>query len=206
MDAIGNSTAMTTIANQSLSNLSKNQVVEELEANSVSSILSKNDAISSSVNSGSVPANRVSIGTRLANTSSAIATGTVNVTKEAGRVITQEVLPTPEPLSVRLMRNKFLSAILVGGFVNGVTTLLKVNDGKYTVEQAKHEVVKNTAMGAVSGLSFASGMGLTASVLGKAVGGVPLSLAALTVGTVASYFSTELLKNQVNYFKDNPVA
>ncbi|MFN8671246.1 MAG: hypothetical protein U0457_04075 [Candidatus Sericytochromatia bacterium] len=206
MDAIGNSTAMTTIANQSLSNLSKNQVVEELEANSVSSILSKNDAVSSSVNSGSVPANRVSIGTRLANTSSAIATGTVNVTREAGRVITQEVLPTPEPLSVRLMRNKFLSAILVGGFVNGVTTLLKVNDGKYTVDQAKHEVVKNTAMGAVSGLSFASGMGLTASVLGKAVGGVPLSLAALTVGTVASYFSTELLKNQVNYFKDNPVA
>lgn len=207
MSGITNTTALTSIATQSLTGFSEPQPVSNLvEGAEVSSILSKNDAMSSSVNTGTVPASKINLVGKIANTTSTIAKNTVsttvNATRQMGTVITNEVMPKPEPLSATIVRNKFLSAVLVGGFVNGVTAVAKVAQGQYTQEEAKKAVVKDTTLGAVSGLSFASGMGLTATAFGRVMGGVPLSLAALTVGTLASLFTTQFVKSNVDFFTD----
>ena len=208
MSGISNTTALTSIANSSLSNFSNAQPIEEaIQASSVSSALNKNDSIKSSVSTGTVPATRLTLSNKISNTTSSIANNTVTLTRNTNKFLETNVMPKAEPLSVTLVRNKFLSAVLVGGFVNGITTLMKVSEGKYTPQQAQKEVVKNTAIGAFSGLTFATGMGATASLIGRFAGGVPLSLAALTVGSIASYFSTEFVKNNVAFFSEkNPVA
>lgn len=166
--------------------------------------LNKADCINSTVSTGGIPAVKPNlmnrIGTSTANAARGAVNSTVTATREVGNVIAKEVLPTPEPLSVKLMRNKFLGAVLVGGFVNGITTAVKVAKGEVAQDQAVHAVVRDTSMGAITGLSFASGMGLTASTLGRVIGGVPLSIAALTIGTLASIGVSELVKDNISFF------
>ena len=88
----------------------------------------------------------------------------------------------------------------MGVFVNGIHSLVKVAKGEIAQEEAGKQVVKSTGMGAVAGLSFASGMGFTASTIGKVVGGVPLSILGLTFGTLASIAAVDLVENNVDFF------
>ena len=166
--------------------------------------LMRNDAIKSTIPTGEVPAIKQGlVGKMTSGAASAVNTTintTINATKEVGNVIANEVLPKPEPLSTKLIRNKFLSAVLVGGFVNGIHSLVKVAKGEIAQEEAGKQVVKSTGMGAVAGLSFASGMGFTASTIGKFVGGVPLSILGLTFGTLASIAAVDLVQDNVDFF------
>lgn len=163
------------------------------------------DSISSTnVNTGSVPAIKQGLVSNLANGTRNVvkagASGTINATREFGNVIANEVLPKPEPLSTKLIRNKFLTGIFVGGFVNGVNAAVKVAKGEYSQDQAMSKVMRDTTLGSASGLAFATGMGATASTLGRFVGGVPLSILGLTFGTLASIATNELLKDKVDEF------
>ncbi|MFN4149960.1 MAG: hypothetical protein ACK4IX_03370 [Candidatus Sericytochromatia bacterium] len=159
---------------------------------------------SSNVSTGTVPAIKQNLVSKLAtgtgNVVKAGASGTINATREFGNVIANEVLPKPEPLSTKLIRNKFLTGIFVGGFVNGVNAVVKVAQGEYSQDQAMSKVMRDTTLGSASGLAFATGMGATASTLGRFVGGVPLSILGLTFGTLASIAANELLKDKVDEF------
>ncbi len=189
-------------------------ISREIASTSISG-LSKSDSMSSKFNSGEIPAVRSGLINKLSNAPGNIARGTLDVAGNIGRgtmnaagdlgnVIANDVLPKPEPLSTTLLRNKFLGAILVGGFINGLQGLVKVATGEYTRDEAAHQVAKDTSMGAISGLSFASGMGLTASVLGgvMGIGGVPLSIAALTIGTLSSMGAAKLATTYIPFFAD----
>lgn len=169
-----------------------------------SNLINKDLITSTNINSGSVPAIKQNLVSKLAtgtgNMVKAGASGTLNATREFGNVIANEVLPKPEPLSTKLLRNKFLTGIFVGGFVNGVGAVVKVAQGEYSQDQAVNKVMRDTTLGSVSGLAFATGMGATASTLGRVVGGVPLSILGLTVGTLASIAANELLKDKVDQF------
>ncbi|MBC7475486.1 MAG: hypothetical protein H7263_14445 [Candidatus Sericytochromatia bacterium] len=178
-------------------------ISREIASSSISG-LSKSDSMSSKFNSGEIPAVRSGLINKLANAPGNIARGTMSAAGDFGNVIANDVLPKPEPLSTTLLRNKFLGAILVGGFINGLQGLVKVATGEYTRDEAVHQVAKDTSMGAISGLSFASGMGITASVLGgiMGIGGVPLSIAALTIGTLSSMGAAKLATTYIPFFAD----
>lgn len=167
--------------------------------------LTKADFMKSSVNAGSIPAvkpNLVNrIGSSTANVARGAVNGTVSATREVGNTIVQE-LPKPQPLSGKLMGTKLISALVVGGLVNGIRTSVKVARGEYTQAQAVHAVARDTTLGAISGLTLVGSMGLTASTLGRVIGGVPLSLAALTIGTVASLLVTEVATKNIAFFSD----
>jgi hypothetical protein len=181
--------------------------------NSVSSLI-KADALSASnISSGEMPAVRAGLISKLSGTTTGLIKGagkvastavnsSISATKELGNVIFDEVLPKPEPLSTTMIRNKFLSGIIVGGFLNGMRGLAKVVEGEANQDQAVQTVVKETTIGAIGGLSFAGGMGATASIFGKMLSKVPLSIAGLTVGTIAAVGVTELLKATVPAFGD----
>jgi hypothetical protein len=174
---------------------------------SSSTPLTKSDSISSSINSGTIPAVKPNLVNRIGNTTANVAKGAVNgtisATREVGNVV-KDTLPKPEPLSAKLIGNRFVAALVVGGLVNGIRTTVKVARGEYNQEQAVHAVMKDTALGAISGVSLVGGMGLTASTLGRIMGGVPLSLVALTVGTVASMMVTDLVTQNIDFFSDKP--
>lgn len=172
---------------------------------SVSTPLTKADFMKSTVNAGGIPAVKPNLANRIGSSTVNIAKGAVNgtvaATREVGNTIVKE-LPKPQPLSGRLMGSKLISALVVGGLVNGIKTSVKVARGEYTQEQAVHAVIKDTSLGAISGLTLVGSMGLTASTLGRVVGGVPLSLAALTIGTVASLVVTDLAAKNIPFFSD----
>ncbi|MFN8579167.1 MAG: hypothetical protein U0354_20245 [Candidatus Sericytochromatia bacterium] len=161
----------------------------------ISTPLKKPDSMSSTVNTGTIPAR--------SNLVNRIGSSTINATREVGRTVT-DTLPKPEPLSGKLIGNRFISALVVGGLVNGIKTTVRVARGEYSQEEAVHAVTRDTALGAISGITLAGGMGLTASTLGRVIGGVPLSLAALTIGTLASMFATDLVAKNVSYFSEKP--
>ncbi len=176
-------------------------------ANNVSALTKSDTLTTGSVSSGSVPAVKTGLVGNIARGASTVANGAVNGVKGFGNVIANDVLPKPEPLSTTLLRNKFLAAVFVGGLTNGIRALVKVAKGEYNQDQALQTVAKDTGMGAIAGLSFASGMGATASVFGGlfGMGGVPLSIAALTVGTLATIGVTELAKAYIPFFADTTV-
>ncbi len=183
-----------------ISNLSNNANIS-IPASS----LNKADAMNSSLNSGSIPAVKPNFANRIGNTTVNLAKGAVNstvtATRDMGNIIANDVLPKPEPLSTKLLRNRLLGAIVVGGFVNGINTAVKMAKGDYTQEQAVKAVIQDTSMGAITGLTFSGTMGLTASTLGRFIGGVPLSITALALGTLASIGITELVRENIPYFK-----
>lgn len=156
---------------------------------SINSNLSKADIVSNTVNTGNIPAK----GNIFSNAGNSI----VGATKNVGNVIAKDVLPKPEPISTTLLRNKFLSAIVVGGITNGVKGVYKVIKGDYTREEAVKSIAKDTAVGIATGIGFAGGMGLTASALGRVMGSVPLSITGLVVGTIFSIGASEFMNNVV---------
>lgn len=172
------------------------------------SYLNKADGMTSTVASGGIPAIRPNllnrIGTSTVSAARGAVTSTVSATREVGNVLVNDVLPKPEPLSAKLMRNKLLGAIVVGGFVNGINTAVKVVQGEYTREQGVKVIAQDTAMGAISGLAFAGTMGITASTLGRVMGGAPLSIAALALGTLASIGITSMAREYIPFFKSRP--
>lgn len=179
-------------------------VPQENSISQPSPSIARDSIAPTNVNTGSVPAIKQGLVSKLAtgtgNAVKAGASGTINATREFGNVIANEVLPKPEPLSTKLIRNKFLTGIFVGGFVNGVSAVVKVAQGEYSQDQAMNKVMRDTTLGSASGLAFATGMGATASTLGRVVGGVPLSILGLTFGTLASIAANELLKDKVDEF------
>jgi hypothetical protein len=181
--------------------------------NSVSNLIKADNLSMANISSGEIPAVRAGLVSKLSNSSTNMIRGarnftssavnsTISTTKEFGNVMANEVLPKPEPLSTTLMRNKFLSAVFVGGFINGIRGVSKVIKGETDNEQAFHSVIKETALGAIGGLSLAGGMGATASVFGNLMGKVPLSIAGLAVGTIAAIGVTELVKATIPAFGD----
>jgi hypothetical protein len=186
MEIIGASIESTIVGTNS-------QLVSSQIANSTvsrtNSALSNSDSIISTVNTGTVPAR----GNIISNTGSAI----VGATKNVGNVIAKDVLPKPEPISTTLLRNKFLSAVVVGGITNAVRGVYKVLKGEYSKEEAVEKVGKDTAVGIATGIGFASGMGLTATALGSVMGSVPLSITGLVIGTIFSIGASEFMNNIV---------
>jgi hypothetical protein len=181
-------------------------VSRSISENNISALTNSDSLATGSVSSGAIPAVKTGLVGSIAKGASNVASGVANGAKDFGNVIAKDVLPKPEPLSTTLFRNKFLSAVLVGGLTNGIRAIVKVAKGEYNQDQALHAVAKDTGMGAIAGLSFASGMGASASIFGDliGVGGVPLSLIALTVGTLATIGATELAKAYIPFFADIP--
>ncbi|RYX91435.1 hypothetical protein EON78_06715 [bacterium] len=175
-------------------------------ANITTSPLNRADGMTSTVNTGGIPAIRTNLVSRMGSSTVNVARGAVNstvsATREFGNVLANEVLPKPEPLSSRLLRNRLLGAVVVGGFVNGVNTAVKVVRGEYTREQGVNAIIKDTGMGAITGLALSGSMGLTASTIGRFVGGVPLSMIALTIGTLTSIGVSSLVKEYIPFFSD----
>lgn len=182
--------------------------------NTISNLIENDLLTASQINSGAIPAVRPGLISRISSSTANIATGarnaassavnsTISATRDAGNVIANDILPKPEPLSTTMMRNKLLSGILVGGFINGVKGMVKVINGQTTRDQALQSIFRDTTMGAIGGLSFAGGMGATASVLGRFMGGVPLSIAGLAIGTLATIGATEFVKAEVPAFADS---
>jgi hypothetical protein len=171
---------------------SNNQLISSSIPDSIinsNSYLKNPDKLSNTVNTGSIPAKSNII----TNTGTAI----VGATKNVGNIIAKDVLPKPEPISTTLLRNKLLSAIVVGGITNCVRGIYKVIKGDYSKEDAVKKVGQDTATGIVTGLGFATGMGLTATSLGSFMGAVPLSITGLVMGTLFSIAASEFMNNVV---------
>lgn len=173
--------------------------------NETSASLVKADTLTTSnINAGSIPAVKTNISGKpgpvsgvingVSRAASAAVNTTVNTTKEVGSAIKNDILPQPESLNATAIRNKFLSAIIFGGVMNGVKAIVEVGKGEVSSKEATAKVVKETAMGAATGVAFVGGMTATSAIFGTFMSGLPLSVVTLLLGSVAAVGVTEVIK------------
>lgn len=105
-----------------------------------------------------------------------------------------EVLPKAEPVSMKLLGKRVLASMAFGIVGNTIKSGYYIATGKWSGGQAWQFMLRDTVKGAVGGAAFGLGLGLTTMALTPlGVAGIPLIIAGMAGGSVASLGSLQLL-------------
>ena len=108
--------------------------------------------------------------------------------------VMDEVLPKPEPFSMNVLGKQMLRGVIFGVVFNGIKSGIYIATGQWSGGQAWQYTLRDTIKGAVGGAGFGLGLGLTTMALTPlGIGGIPLTIAAMAGGALASFGSLQLL-------------